>query len=147
MAPSTSQGPTFAPRVLAAVALGGVLGSLARYGAGRIWPEGTVSDIPVTTLGVNLVGCALLGVFMVLVTERGPVHPLWRPFLGPGFCGGFTTFSVYAVYVVHLRFDGVDGEGSAAPFYGVITPLGAVLAIVVATWVTRRACGLSGPAR
>ncbi|MGQ0625499.1 MAG: fluoride efflux transporter FluC [Sporichthyaceae bacterium] len=139
--------PSLAPRVLAAVACGGVLGSLARYGAGRIWAEESVSDLPITTLGVNVAGCALLGVIMVLLTERGPVHPLWRPFLGPGFCGGFTTFSVYAVYVVHLRFEHVEGEGSAAPFYAVITPLVAVAAIVMATLVTRRFCGIQGPAR
>ena len=82
--------------LLLVIALGGALGAAARYGAGLAWP--TAADaFPWTTLLVNVVGCALMGVLMVLVTERFVAPPLLRPFLGTGVLGGFTTFSTYAV--------------------------------------------------
>lgn len=82
--------------LLLVIALGGGLGSAARYAAGQAWP--TADDaFPWTTLLVNVVGCALMGVVMVLLTERLTAPPLVRPFLGTGVLGGFTTFSTYAV--------------------------------------------------
>jgi CrcB protein len=117
-----------------AVAAGGVAGALARYGAQRGWPtHGT--DFPWTILCVNLLGCALIGVLLVLVTERGPVHPLWRPLLGTGVLGGFTTFSTYSV---DLQRELSDGRAGQALGYGGGTLVGAVLAVAVATAVTRK---------
>jgi len=120
--------------VLAAVAVGGVAGALARYGAGRIWPTHG-DDFPWTTLGVNLLGCALIGVLMVLVTECGAVHPLWRSLLGTGVLGGFTTFSTYSV---DLQRQLADGRAAQALGYGAGTLVGAVLAVALATAATRR---------
>jgi CrcB protein len=82
--------------LLTVIAAGGALGALARYAAGLAWPTGAAA-FPWTTLVVNVVGCALMGVLMVLVTERCSAPPLLRPFLGTGVLGGFTTFSTYAV--------------------------------------------------
>ena len=44
-------------------------------------------------------GCAVIGVFMVLITDVWTAHPLVRPFFGTGVLGGFTTFSTYATDV------------------------------------------------
>lgn len=88
-----SEGP-----VLAAVALGGVIGACARYGVGLLRPLGPLA-FPWSTLLVNVAGCAAMGVLMVLVTEVLTPHRLVRPFLGTGVLGGFTTFSTYAVDV------------------------------------------------
>ena len=87
--------------VLPVIALGGMVGASARYGAARMWP--TPEDgVPWTTLGVNAVGCLLIGVLMVFVVEVGGANPLLRPFAGVGVLGGFTTFSTYAVDTVAL---------------------------------------------
>lgn len=128
------------PAVLAAVAAGGTVGALARYAAAVAWPTGQ-RDFPWTTLGVNALGCALIGVLMVLVTERGPVHPLLRPALGAGVLGGFTTFSAYAVELRGLLADDRVAAGLA---YGAATPLVAMAAVAVAVASTRRAAGLPG---
>ncbi|MBK5305203.1 MAG: CrcB family protein [Frankiaceae bacterium] len=78
--------------LLLVVAVGGVLGSLARYGIGVAMPHGR-ADLPLATLLVNVLGCLLLG---VLVAARP--HAMWmRPFLGTGVLGGFTTFSAFAL--------------------------------------------------
>ncbi|MFE0193028.1 fluoride efflux transporter FluC [Streptomyces sp. NPDC059008] len=87
--------------VVGAVAAGGAAGATARYGAALLWPTAT-GAFPWTTLAVNVVGCALMGVLMVLITEVWSAHRLLRPFLGTGVLGGFTTFSTYAVDVQRL---------------------------------------------
>ncbi|MET9770426.1 CrcB family protein [Streptomyces sp. NPDC006415] len=137
-------GPPAAPqsRVLAAVAAGGALGAIARYGALVLWPGG--GGFPWTVFVVNLSGCALIGALMVLTVERGRVtHPLVRPFLGVGVLGGFTTFSTYAAGVSDLL---VRQEVLTAMAYAAVTAaaaLGAVWAAAVATraWLDRSASG------
>ncbi|MFJ5263274.1 fluoride efflux transporter CrcB [Streptomyces sp. NPDC088387] len=87
--------------VLAAVAVGGGIGAAARYAAALQWPT-PPGGFPWTTFWVNVAGCAVIGAFMVAVTEGRPAHPLLRPFFGTGVLGGFTTFSTYAVDIQHL---------------------------------------------
>jgi CrcB protein len=87
-------------RVLAVISLGGVLGSLGRYGLGLAFP--TPHGFPLTTFAINVGGCLLMGVLMVYVNRRCANRPLVRPFLGVGVLGGFTTFSTYEVDTVRL---------------------------------------------
>jgi CrcB protein len=82
--------------VLAAIALGGGLGSLARYGLARALPTAP-GDFPWATFTVNVAGSFALGLLMVYVLEVWPPSRLVRPFLGVGVIGGFTTFSTYGV--------------------------------------------------
>ena len=78
--------------LLLVVAAGGGIGAVARYGVEVALPYGR-SDLPVSTLLVNVVGCLLLGVLVA-----GWSHATWmRPFLGTGVLGGFTTFSTFAL--------------------------------------------------
>jgi CrcB protein len=72
---------------VAAVAVGGVAGAEARYGLAVALPHDPGSW-PWATLLANASGCLLIGVLMVLVTERFAVHPLVRPLLGIGVLGG-----------------------------------------------------------
>lgn len=91
--------------VLPVIAVGGMVGASARHAADVLWPTAG-GDLPWATLGVNALGCLLIGVLMVYVVEVGQAHPLARPFLGVGVLGGFTTFSTYAVEVTVLLADG-----------------------------------------
>ncbi|RJQ67888.1 CrcB family protein [Pseudonocardiaceae bacterium YIM PH 21723] len=117
-------------KILLAIALGGALGSCARYGATLIWPGSLW-----TTFWVNVTGCAAMGVLMVLITERYSVHPLVRPFLGTGILGGYTTFSTYAVDAQHLI---AQHRACAAVTYLAVTLVSAVLAVWAAAALTRR---------
>lgn len=120
--------------VLAAVALGGGIGSAARYGASLIWPTDPGS-FPSTTMLVNVVGCALIGILMVVVTEARTVHRLTRPFLGTGVLGGFTTFSTWALDIQSL----VDhGQARTAVAYLAATLIAALAAVWLSAWATRR---------
>lgn len=80
--------------VLAAIALGGGLGSVARYGLGRAWPT-PADGFPWATFTTNVAGSLLMGLLMVHVLEVWPPSRYRRPFLGVGVIGGFTTFSTW----------------------------------------------------
>ncbi|MFH8513825.1 fluoride efflux transporter CrcB [Streptomyces gelaticus] len=120
--------------VVAVVALGGAIGACARYGATLIWPTAP-GGFPWTTLVVNAVGCAVIGVFMVVISEVWSAHRLVRPFFGTGVLGGFTTFSTYAVDIQRL----IDvGRVRAGLGYLGLTLLAALAAVWSAVWATRR---------
>ncbi|WP_431331300.1 fluoride efflux transporter CrcB [Streptomyces sp. IPPR8] len=124
--------------VLAVVAAGGALGAAARYGAALLWPT-AAGGFPWTTLLVNAVGCAVIGVFMVVVTDVWAAHRLVRPFFGTGVLGGFTTFSTYAVDIQHLLRSGEAGTGLA---YLAVTVVAALAAVWCSASLTRRlVCG------
>jgi fluoride exporter len=101
------------------VAIGGLLGVLARFGIGRlslhhewlIW----------STVAINVVGSFLLG---LLVAGQWFDRDL-RDAVGVGFLGGFTTFSTFSVQVV-LEVDG--GAPVRAFIYVVISVVGGILA-------------------
>ncbi|MFJ6380065.1 fluoride efflux transporter CrcB [Kitasatospora sp. NPDC092039] len=132
------QGPA-----VAVVAAGGAIGATARYAAGLGWQTGPTA-FPWTTLLVNVAGCAVIGVFLVVLTEGRQAHPLVRPFFGTGVLGGFTTFSTYAVDVRRLLESGRPGPAVA---YLGLTLLGALLAVWAAAGLTRRLIHRAGGAR
>ncbi|MEU3899457.1 fluoride efflux transporter CrcB [Streptomyces sp. NPDC045251] len=120
--------------VLLAVAAGGALGATARYGASLLWPTAP-GAFPWTTLLVNAAGCAVIGVFMVLVTDVWSAHRLLRPFFGTGVLGGFTTFSTYAVDIQRLLRGGDPGTALA---YLAATVSAALAGVWCAASLTRR---------
>ncbi|MBO1414442.1 fluoride efflux transporter CrcB [Streptomyces sp. FH025] len=122
---------------VAVVALGGAIGASARYAAALAWPVGP-SAFPWSTLLVNALGCAVIGVFLTLITEVRAAHPLVRPFFGTGVLGGFTTFSTYAVDVQRLVRAGHAGAGLA---YLAATVLAALLSVWAGATATRRLIG------
>ncbi|MEU9882109.1 fluoride efflux transporter CrcB [Streptomyces phaeochromogenes] len=123
------QGP-----VVAVVSVGGALGASARYGATLLWPTHT-GGFPWTTFWVNVVGCFVIGAFMVVITEAWAAHRLVRPFFGTGVLGGFTTFSTYAVDIQRL----VDtGHPRTALAYLAATLVAALAAVWLAVTAARR---------
>jgi CrcB protein len=77
------------------VAIGGAVGATARYLiAVRLYSQLGI-DFPWGTLGVNVLGCFLLGVVIGLVEVRGAFSLETRSFLTIGLLGGFTTYSAF----------------------------------------------------
>ena len=81
------------------VALGGALGSLARYGVGMVVARLLGVGFPWGTLLVNLLGGLAMGVLAVRV---GPEQEHLRLALGVGLLGGFTTFSAFSLETLRL---------------------------------------------
>jgi fluoride exporter len=98
------------PGVLACVVVGGALGSLARYGIGRV-VHAPVDGFPRATFSINLTGAFALGCFLAFVNQRGWPARYVRPLFAVGFCGAFTTFSTMAVETVTLVKDHHAGLG------------------------------------
>jgi CrcB protein len=114
-------------RLLGAISAGGVLGALARYGAGFAFPHGA-GDFGWATFGVNTLGCLLIGIVVAGVTSAEWAGRLARPFLVTGVLGGFTTFSTYIVDVQRAL---VAGAPRTALIYAAAT-LAAALAAALA---------------
>ncbi|EGO64107.1 fluoride efflux transporter CrcB [Acetonema longum] len=84
------------------VAIGGAIGSVARYLTSGWAAARFGADFPYGTLMVNVVGCFIIGVFMTLTTERLIIGPYWRLFIAVGFLGGLTTFSSFSYETIRL---------------------------------------------
>lgn len=80
--------------ILLVIAVGGAVGSLARWGLGEAFSG---SSFPWATFIENVTGSFALGVLMVFVIDVWPPSRYVRPFVGVGVLGGFTTFSTYAL--------------------------------------------------
>lgn len=116
LATRPSPGPG-GPAVLAVVACGGALGSLARWGLALLWPTGAA------VLAVNLLGCLAIGVLAGTVPAASR---RLRPFLGAGVLGGFTTLSAFALHTRDLLAAGHPGRAAA---YAVAVLLGTTVAV------------------
>jgi CrcB protein len=121
------------PAVPAAIAAGGVLGAEARYGLSVLMPH-EPGQWPWATWLINISGCFLIGILMVMITELTSPHRLVRPFLGVGILGGFTTFSTAMVDVQQLA---LTGHGGAALGYMLATVTAAVAAAFAGATLTR----------
>lgn len=75
------------------VSIGGVAGTLVRYGIGILIPQDRTG-----TLTANLIGVALASALLVLMERRGITQ--LRLLLLPGFCAGMTTFSAVTVHSI-----------------------------------------------
>ncbi|GAA4617020.1 fluoride efflux transporter CrcB [Saccharopolyspora hordei] len=143
VAPQRSERVRSQAPVLAAISIGGGLGALARYGIAQLAPS-VPGHFPWGTFWTNVLGCFLIGILMVLITEVWSAHRLLRPFLGVGFLGGFTTFSTYAVETHALL-----RPGSVGTAFGYLagTMVGALVAVVLGVWLTRWVTRRRGGAR
>jgi CrcB protein len=126
--------------IVGVVALGGVLGSLARAGVAELIPV-TPPGFPWSTVAVNVAGAFAIGVVSVLTIAGRELHPLQRPFLATGVLGGFTTFSAFSVDAVRLSDHGANATAAS---YVVATIAVGLLAVRLAALLTRRTAGQAG---
>ncbi len=112
------------------VAIGGALGSMARYGVSGLVSAMAGGVFPFGTMVVNVTGAILIG---FLATLSGPDSRFFIPaygrlFLMTGICGGYTTFSTFSLETANLMRDGE--WGAALANIG-----GSVILCLVAIWV------------
>ena len=110
------------------IALGGVAGTLSRYGLEGWIQSRTTTGFPVGTLVVNLSGSLLIGFILRVATGSALISPDVRAALTIGFCGAFTTMSTFSYESVALLR---DGDYVRAGLYMSVTLLGGVGAVVL----------------
>ncbi len=111
------------------VVCGGALGTVARHlVAGWAAPFSRV--MPFGTIGTNIAGSFLIGLFAALTDPAG-LHPLGdmlRLFVMVGLCGGFTTFSSFSLQTLDLLRAGAPARAAANVVLSVLLCLAAVAA-------------------
>ena len=111
------------------VALGGALGTVARYLIG-LAASPISQSLPWGTIGINIVGSFVIGFFgtLTLAGGRFPVSENVRLFVLVGFCGGFTTFSAFSLQTLDLLRGGATGRA----VFNVVASVGLCLLAVTA---------------
>ena len=97
------------------LALGGVLGTLARFSIGGWVHTWAGAAFPWGTLGINLIGSFLLGL-AVRGAELSSISPELRGVITVGFCGAFTTFSTFTFETLSLMQEGAWVRASLYAF-------------------------------
>jgi CrcB protein len=110
------------------IALGGALGSVARYGCSSLAARWIGETFPWGTLIVNVAGSFVIGFFATLTGPDGRVlaSPDARQFVMVGLCGGYTTFSSFSLQTLNLLRDGDFAQAGLNVVLSVVACLGAV---------------------
>ncbi|PJK28510.1 fluoride efflux transporter CrcB [Minwuia thermotolerans] len=112
---------------LIAVALGGALGALGRYGVQALMLRLFGAGFPLGTLTVNVAGSLLMGFLVHLLVARG-ASPELKSFLLIGCLGALTTFSTFSLDAVSLYERGAVGLAALYVAASVVLSIGALFA-------------------
>jgi len=77
------------------IAIGGALGSIARYWVGSTIAGRMGIRFPYGTLVVNITACLIIGFSLTYMGRRADLNPAWRFLIPIGFIGAYSTFSTY----------------------------------------------------
>ncbi len=90
-------------RTLLLVGIGGAAGSMVRFMISGIVARAGNMQLPVATFGINIAGSFLIGLlFGLSIRENSALSQPMMLLLATGFCGGFTTFSAFALENINL---------------------------------------------
>lgn len=119
---------TIALNQVLAIAAGGAVGSVLRYGLSTWVHSFAGRGFPYGTLAVNVLGCLVMGFLFVLLVERVSENIVWRAALLIGVLGGFTTFSSFSIETFNLIEDGLWLKA-------MLNAAGSLVLCVGATWI------------
>lgn len=111
----------------ALLALGGALGTVARYGL-SVWALPISRQLPWGTILINIGGSFVIGFVGTLTLAQGkyPASENFRLFVMVGLCGGFTTFSAFSLQTLELMRGGAVGRAAVNIVLSVALCIGAV---------------------
>ncbi len=113
-------------RAVLAVGIGGFIGSVCRYLMSLI-PVSEKTAFPIVTLAINVIGAFAIGLLTALAARYENMNPEVMTLLRVGVCGGFTTFSTFALEITALF--GTD-RGWMAALYMLASLVMGVLAVL-----------------
>ena len=109
------------------IALGGGLGSIARYWVGSTIASRAGIKFPYGTLVVNLTACLVIGFALTYLGKRADLNPAWRYLVPVGFIGAYSTFSTY-------EWETLSTLRSGAFALGALYAIGSLILGLIATW-------------
>ena len=109
------------------VGIGGFVGSVCRYLISLI-PVNEKYTFPVKTFVTNILGAFIIGLIVALALKRPDMDPKTTLLIKTGFCGGFTTFSTFALESSDLIGKGQWGVATAYMVLSVVVCIAAVMA-------------------
>lgn len=116
--------------IILAVALGSAIGAVARFSLSLLAFDMAATGLPWPTLVANIVGSFLIGWVAAACGPQGRFKlsaPAYQ-FLVTGFCGGFTTFSLFSLELYILL---EQGALTMAVVYGLVSIVTWLLAVAV----------------
>ena len=118
------------------VALGGGIGSAARYLVSGWFASRFGPAFPYGTFVVNITGSFIIGLLLAFAQERGSLSAYWRLFFAVGFVGGYTTFSTFEYESIRLLQDREMLLGAVYLIGSVVTGGVAVfMGIALGSWI------------
>ena len=120
-------------KIVLLVGSGGFIGSIARYGIGHIASKYIQTSFPIGTFVINIIGSFIIGILFGLVSRNQWMQQGGYLLLASGFCGGFTTFSTFALDNVNLM---QKGESVTAIIYTGLSVIVGLLLCRVGIWLT-----------
>jgi CrcB protein len=109
------------------IAVGGALGSIARYWVGSTIGGRMGIRFPYGTLVVNITACVIIGFSLTYMGRRADLNPAWRFLIPIGFIGAYSTFSTY-------EWETLSTMRSGAFFLAAIYAVGSLVLGLISVW-------------
>jgi CrcB protein len=109
------------------IAVGGSLGSIARYWVGSAVSDRLGTRFPYGTFVINMTACVIIGFAVTYLGRRAELNPAWRYLIPVGFVGAYSTFSTY-------EWETLSNLRSGAFLLAALYAVGSLILGLVATW-------------
>ena len=109
------------------IAVGGALGSIARYWVGSTISGRIGAKFPYGTFVINITACVIIGFTLTYLSKRADLNSAWRYLFPVGFIGAYSTFSTY-------EWETLSTLRSGAFALGALYALGSLVLGLAAVW-------------
>ena len=110
------------------IAVGGALGTVARYWVGSTISGRIGARFPYGTFFINITACVVIGFTLTYMGKRADLNPAWRYLLPVGFIGAYSTFSTYEWETLSTLRSGAFAMGALYAVGSLVLGLAAVWA-------------------